>query len=108
MHRFKMRTILISAAIVMVLLDAASALAVPFILEPGETGNFVTRVRVGFRRVGPDGWALNGGREARRAIGYLSGAAAFAVATSPAPDDDSCWYYSDPSQSIGYWSDCPQ
>lgn len=109
MSRNQFRAILITAAIVIVLADAASAFAIPVLPKPSDPGVAAQQVRGGFRRIGPEGEGIIG-RDigARRALGWLAGAEALAVATSPAPDDDSCWFYTDPSQSVGYWGDCPQ
>lgn len=108
MSRNQFRVIVVAAAIVIVLADAASGFAVPLMSAPEAGGVAATPARGGLRRMGPDGFAVGRNIEARRAIGYLAGAEALAVATVPAPDDDSCWFYSDPSQSVGYWGDCPQ
>ena len=109
MSRNQFRGILITAAIVIVLADAASAFAMPVPPEPSPAGVAAQQARGGFRRIGPEADGVIG-RDigARRALGYLAGAEALAVAASPAPDDDSCWFYTDQSQSVGYWGDCPQ
>lgn len=110
MSRNQCKTILITAAIVIVLADAASAFAFSPASKPSSAGVIAQEIRGGggFRRMGPEGFGVGRDFAGRRAIGWLAGADALAVATSPAPDDDSCWYYTDPSQSAGYWGDCPQ
>lgn len=116
MSRIQFKTIVITAAVVIVLADAASAFAFSPASKPSSAGVVAQEARGGlgvgggggFRRIGPEGMAVGRDIAGRRAIGWLAGADAFAVATSPAPDDDSCWFYTDPSQSVGYWGDCPQ
>jgi hypothetical protein len=51
-------------------------------------------------------WAAGGALAAGAAIGYLAASAATAYGTPPAPGY--CWYYTDPSQTQGFWDVCPQ
>ena len=99
----RFRAVVITAAVLLVLADAATAFAI-WITNPPAAAGVATSPARGFAGRRP--YRFGPGRAA--AIGYLTGAAAVAVATSPAPDDDSCWFYTDPSQSAGYWDDCPQ
>lgn len=48
------------------------------------------------------GWAVG----SVVALGVLGAAAAAAYAPPP-PDPGACWYYTDPSQTQGYWDACP-
>ena len=49
------------------------------------------------------GWAVG----SVVAVGALSAAAAAAYAPPP-PNPAYCWYYTDPSYTIGYWAECTQ
>jgi hypothetical protein len=51
-------------------------------------------------------WAPGGAIAAGAAIGFVTAAAAVAWAGAP-PADGYCWYYTDPSQTQGFWDVCP-
>ncbi|WP_363346713.1 hypothetical protein [Methylocystis echinoides] len=53
------------------------------------------------------GWAPGGAIAAGAAIGVLSAAAAASYATSAAPADGLCWFYTDATYSAGFWDACP-
>ena len=52
-------------------------------------------------------WRAGGAVVAGAAIGFIDAAAAGAYATSPAPSDNSCWYYTNGSKTEGFWDVCP-
>lgn len=52
-------------------------------------------------------WPVGGAVAAGAAIGFVTAAAvASTVGAPPAPGY--CWYYTDPSQTQGFWDACPQ
>jgi hypothetical protein len=53
-------------------------------------------------------WPVGGAIAAGAAIGYLGSNAAYAYAGSSAPGPGYCWYYTDQSQTQGFWDVCPQ
>jgi hypothetical protein len=57
-------------------------------------------VRPGYR------WGPGGAIAAGAAIGFV-GAAAAASWAGAAPGPGLCWYYTDPSQTQGFWDACP-
>jgi hypothetical protein len=80
----------------------------------GPRGNVASRtvVRPGVGR--PGGWVRpahyywrpGGAIAAGAAIGFVAAARAAAWAGAP-PAPGYCWYYSDPSQTQGFWDVCP-
>jgi hypothetical protein len=50
-------------------------------------------------------WAPGGAIAAGAAIGVLAAGAAIAIAGQP-PAPGLCWYYTDPSQTQGFWDRC--
>jgi hypothetical protein len=59
----------------------------------------------GWRR--PYAWRPGGAIAAGAAIGVLSAATAAAYATSAAPAQGLCWYYTDAFYTSGFWDNCP-
>jgi hypothetical protein len=51
-------------------------------------------------------WGAGGAIAAGAAIGFVSAAAAASWAGA-APGPGLCWYYTDPSQTNGFWDACP-
>jgi hypothetical protein len=58
------------------------------------------------RRPGRYRWAPGGAIAAGAAIGFVTAAAAAAWAGAP-PEPGDCWYYTDASQTQGFWDACP-
>jgi hypothetical protein len=52
-------------------------------------------------------WPVGGAIAAGAAIGFVTAATAVAWAGA-APAPGMCWYYTDPSQTQGFWDYCPQ
>jgi hypothetical protein len=52
-------------------------------------------------------WRPGGAIAAGAAIGFVAAASAAAWAGAP-PAPGYCWYYTDPSQTQGFWDVCPQ
>ena len=72
------------------------------VVRPGYHGGGVRWARPGWYR-----WPVGGAIAAGAAIGFVTAATAAAWAgTAPAPG--MCWYYTDPSQTQGFWDYCPQ
>lgn len=51
-------------------------------------------------------WPVGGAIAAGAAIGMITAASAASLA-GPAPGPGYCWYYTDPSQTQGFWDRCP-
>lgn len=51
-------------------------------------------------------WPVGGAIAAGAAVGYVTAATAAAWAGAP-PAPGYCWYYTDPSQTKGFWDVCP-
>jgi hypothetical protein len=51
-------------------------------------------------------WPVGGAIVAGAAIGVLTASSAAALA-GPGPGAGYCWYYTDPSQTQGFWDQCP-
>jgi hypothetical protein len=51
-------------------------------------------------------WAPGGAIAAGAALGFIAAAAAASWAGAP-PPPGYCWYYTDPSQTQGFWDVCP-
>nr|WP_246088871.1 hypothetical protein [Phreatobacter stygius] len=51
-------------------------------------------------------WRPGGAIAAGAAIGFVAAATAVAWAGQP-PTPNSCWYYTDPSRTRGFWDACP-
>lgn len=51
-------------------------------------------------------WRPGGAIAAGAAIGFVAAASAAAYAGAP-PAPGCCWYYTDPSQTQGFWDVCP-
>jgi hypothetical protein len=52
-------------------------------------------------------WPVGGAIAAGAAIGYVGANAAYSYAGSP-PGSGYCWFYTDQSQTQGFWDVCPQ
>lgn len=63
--------------------------------------------RGGWARPGSYRWPIGGAIAAGAAIGFVTAATAVAWAGA-APAPGMCWYYTDPSQTQGFWDYCPQ
>ena len=74
--------------------------------RPGYGGWHGGPVVVGGWRRPYYGWAPGGAIAAGAAIGVLSAAAAAAYASTPAPARGLCWYYTNPSDTAGFWDVC--
>nr|WP_229428704.1 hypothetical protein [Microvirga pudoricolor] len=81
----------------------------------GPAGNVA--VRPGYRPAVPAGgwyrpssywWRPGTAVAAGAALGFVTAAAATAYATSPAPAAGSCWYYTNPQRTQGFWDVCPR
>lgn len=81
----------------------------------GPAGNVA--VRPGYRPPVPAGgwyrpssywWRPGAAVAAGAALGFVTAAAATAYATSPAPATGSCWYYTNPQRTQGFWDVCPR
>jgi hypothetical protein len=68
---------------------------------PGYRGGGVRWARPGWYR-----WPAGGAIAAGAAIGFVTAASAAAWAGA-APAPGMCWYYTDPSQTQGFWDSCP-
>ena len=74
----------------------------------GPRGNVaVVGRRGGWARPGRYRWPVGGAIAAGAAIGFVAAASAAAWAGAP-PAPGLCWYYTDPSQTQGFWDYCPQ
>ncbi|HXZ15742.1 MAG TPA: hypothetical protein VEH77_07210 [Roseiarcus sp.] len=51
-------------------------------------------------------WAPGGAIAAGAAIGFVTAAVAVSWAGAP-PQPGLCWYYTDPSRTLGFWDVCP-
>jgi hypothetical protein len=61
---------------------------------------------VRWARPGSYRWPAGGAIAAGAAIGFVTAASAAAWAGA-APAPGMCWYYTDPSQTQGFWDSCP-
>lgn len=81
----------------------------------GPAGNVA--VRPGYRPPVPAGgwyrppsywWRPGAAVAAGAALGFVTAAAATAYVTSPPPAAGSCWYYTNPQRTQGFWDACPR
>ena len=71
------------------------------VVRPGYAGGGVRWARPGWYR-----WPAGGAIAAGAALGFVTAASAAAWAGA-APAPGMCWYYTDPSQTQGFWDTCP-
>ena len=71
------------------------------VVRPGYRGGGVRWARPGWYR-----WPAGGAIAAGAALGFVTAASAAAWAGA-APGPGLCWYYTDPSQTQGFWDACP-
>jgi hypothetical protein len=71
------------------------------VVRPGYRGGGTRWVRPAHYR-----WRPGGAIAAGAAIGFVAAATAAAWAGAP-PAPGYCWYYTDPSQTQGFWDVCP-
>jgi hypothetical protein len=81
------------------------------VVRPGWHGGGVYHGGGGYARWGgwarpADRWGPGGAIAAGAAIGFV-GAATAAAWAGPAPGPNLCWYYTDQSQTQGFWDACP-
>ena len=52
-------------------------------------------------------WRPGGAVAAGAALGFIAATAAYGIATTTAPADGMCWYYTDWTRTSGFWDVCP-